>query len=155
MNLTHGLRRLAQINRNGVATGFEGRRRTWGEVAARVARAASGLRELGAAEGERVAILSLNSDLYLEAYLAAAWAGSVIVPLNVRWSAIENHDALEDCRAKVLIVDREFSGVVGQALKMTKVKPLVIDYDDQHYPADAPFPKGERIGTLDYEEFVA
>ena len=109
MNLTHGLRRLAQINRNGVATGFEGRRRTWGEVAARVARAASGLRELGAAEGERVAILSLNSDLYLEAYLAAAWAGAVIVPLNVRWSAIENHDALEDCRAKILIVDRAFA----------------------------------------------
>ncbi len=109
MNLTHGLRRLAQINRNGVATGFEGRRRTWGEVASRVARAAAGLRALGAAEGERVAILSLNSDLYLEAYLAAAWAGAVIVPLNVRWSAIENHDALEDCRAKVLIVDRTFA----------------------------------------------
>ena len=49
MNLTHGLRRLAQINRHGVATGFEGRRRTWAEVADRVARAAGGLRGLGAA----------------------------------------------------------------------------------------------------------
>ncbi|WP_339952072.1 long-chain fatty acid--CoA ligase [uncultured Albimonas sp.] len=109
MNLTHGLRRTAQINANGVATGFEGRHRTWGEVAGRVARVAGGLRELGAAEGERVAILSLNSDLYLEAYLAVAWAGAVIVPLNVRWSAIENRDALEDCRARVLIVDRAFA----------------------------------------------
>jgi fatty-acyl-CoA synthase len=34
------------------------------------------------------------------------------------------------------------------------VKPLVIDYDDPEYP-DAPYPKGERIGTLDYEAFVA
>jgi fatty-acyl-CoA synthase len=35
------------------------------------------------------------------------------------------------------------------------VKPLVIDYDDPEYPDDAPYPKGERIGDLDYEEFVA
>ncbi|MDF2233628.1 long-chain fatty acid--CoA ligase [Albimonas sp. CAU 1670] len=117
MNLTHGLRRAAQINRDAVATGFEGRYRTWGEVAERVARAAGGLRGLGAAEGERVAILSLNSDLYLEAYLAAAWAGAVIVPLNVRWSAVENRDALEDCRAKVLIVDRAFAELGAEIAK--------------------------------------
>ena len=30
----------------------------------------------------------------------------------------------------------------------------MIDYDDPDYAADAPYPKGERIGTLDYEEFV-
>ena len=38
--------------------------------------------------------------------------------------------------------------------RIAKVKPLVIDYDDPDYPADAPYPKGERIGTLDYEAFV-
>ena len=31
----------------------------------------------------------------------------------------------------------------------------MIDYDDPDYAADAPYPKGARIGTLDYEEFVA
>ena len=44
---------------------------------------------------------------------------------------------------------------MNEALALAKVKPLVIDYDDPDYPADAPYPKGERIGTLDYEEFVA
>ena len=50
--------------------------------------------------------------------------------------------------SKVLIVDREFSGVVDQeALALAKVKPLVIDYDDPDYAADAPYPKGARLGA--------
>jgi fatty-acyl-CoA synthase len=61
---------------------------------------------------------------------------------------------LDHAETKVLIVDREFSGTVRQALELASVKPLVIDYDDPEYPGDAPYPKGERIGTLDYEEFV-
>ena len=98
MNTTHGLRRALQINPNGLATVFGARRRNWREVGERVARLAAGLRSLGANPGDRVAILSLNSDRYLELYLATAWAGAVIVPLNIRWSPLENEDALRDCR---------------------------------------------------------
>ena len=86
MNVTHGLRRVLQLNPDGLATIYGDRRRTWRETAERVARLAAGLRALGAAPGERVAILALNSDRYLELYLAAAWAGAVIVPLNIRWN---------------------------------------------------------------------
>jgi long-chain acyl-CoA synthetase len=32
----------------------------------------------------------LNSNRYLELYLAVGWAGAVIVPLNIRWSVAEN-----------------------------------------------------------------
>src|SRR5690606_20492319 len=62
---------------------------------------------------------------------------------------------LDHAESRVLIVDREFSGVVAEALKLTAVRPLVIDYDDPEYPADAPYPKGARIGSLDYEALVA
>ena len=41
----------------------------------------------------------LNSGRYLELYLAVGWAGAVIVPLNIRWSLVENRDALQDCGA--------------------------------------------------------
>src|SRR5882724_6210972 len=51
----------------------------------------------------------VNSDRYLELYLAAAWAGTVIVPLNIRWSLLENEDAMRDCRATVLFVDKTFA----------------------------------------------
>jgi fatty-acyl-CoA synthase len=37
-----------------------------------------------------------------------------------------------------------------EALKLAKVKPLVIDYDDPEYSGS-----GERLGTVDYEDFVA
>ena len=37
--------------------------------------------------------------------------------------------------------------MVKEALALAKVKPLVIDYDDLDYAEDAPYPKGERIGT--------
>jgi long-chain acyl-CoA synthetase len=109
MNTTQGIRRALQINPNGLATMFGDRRRTWREIGERVSRLAAGLRALGANPGERVAVLSLNSDRYLELYLATAWAGAVIVPLNIRWSPLENEDALRDCRACVLVVDKTFA----------------------------------------------
>ena len=68
-------------------------------------------RALGANPGDRVAILSLNSDRYLELYLATGWAGAVIVPLNIRWSPLENEDAMRDCRASMLIVDKAFASI--------------------------------------------
>ena len=102
MNVTHGLRRALQINPTGLATVFGGRRRNWQEIGERVSRLAAGLRSLGVSPGDRVAMLSLNSDRYLELYLATAWAGAVIVPLNIRWSPLENEDAMRDCRAQIL-----------------------------------------------------
>src|SRR5580698_3161817 len=104
MNVTHGLRRALQINPNGLASVFGNRRRHWREIGERVPRLAAGLRSLGANPGDRVAILSQNSDRYLELYLATAWAGAVVVPLNIRWSHAETADALNDCRPKVLLI---------------------------------------------------
>lgn len=79
MNITHGLRRALQTNPNGLAIVCGDRRKNWREVGDRVARLAAGIRALGAQAGDRVAILSLNSDRYLELYLAAGWSGTVIV----------------------------------------------------------------------------
>ena len=75
MNITHGLRRVVQVNPDGLATVFGTRRRTWRETGERVARLAAGFRALGVNAGDRVAVLSLNSDRYLEVYLATGWAG--------------------------------------------------------------------------------
>jgi long-chain acyl-CoA synthetase len=120
MNITHGLRRALQINPNGLAIVFGERRKNWREVGERVARLAAAIRALGAISGDRVAVLSLNSDRYLELYLAVGWSGTVIVPLNIRWSPLENEDAMRDCRANILFVDKAFAPV-GAAL--AKVLP--------------------------------
>lgn len=134
MNITHGLRRALQVNPKKLATIDGERRRDWEEVAARVARLAGGFRALGLTDGDRIAILALNSDRYLETYLSVAWAGGVIVPLNIRWSADENTDAMRDCRAKILIVDQAFLSV-GQAIAQAIGDLTLIHADDDPTPA--------------------
>ncbi|NVN87134.1 MAG: long-chain fatty acid--CoA ligase [Rhodopseudomonas sp.] len=133
MNTTHGLRRALQIKPDGLATVYGERRRSWREVGERVARLAAGLRALGAEPGDRVAVLSLNSDRYLELFLATAWAGTVIVPLNTRWSPLENEDALRDCRANVLVVDKAFAAT-GAALAKALPELKLVYADDGDVP---------------------
>ncbi|TWS98451.1 long-chain fatty acid--CoA ligase [Reyranella sp. CPCC 100927] len=144
MNITHGLRRALQINPHGLAVVCGERRRTWGEIGERVARLAGALQALGISGGDRVAILSMNSDRYLELYLAAGWAGGVIVPLNIRWSAVENEDALRDCRATVLFVDKAFAAV-GATLAQAIPTLRLVHADDSEAPA----------GMDDYEALIA
>ena len=117
MNITHGLRRALQVNPDGLATVYGKRRRNWREIGDRVARLAAAFHALGVKAGDRVAILSMNSDRYLETYLACGWAGAVVVPLNIRWSPLENEDAMRDCRANVLLVDKAFAPVAAALTK--------------------------------------
>ncbi|MDO9363416.1 MAG: long-chain-fatty-acid--CoA ligase [Sphingopyxis sp.] len=88
---------------------FEGRVRTWGEVLDRAARIAGGLRSMGIENGDRVAVLSANSDDYLSLYLAIPWAGAVLAPLNNRWTPVENAFAIDDCEPRVLFVSDDLA----------------------------------------------
>ena len=74
MNITHGLRRALQVKSRGTATIFESRRRTWQEIGDRVSRIAGALRAHSFGRGDRIAVLMLNQDRYIECYLAASWA---------------------------------------------------------------------------------
>ena len=97
--LTQGLRRAAQTNRSGIATIFGARQRSWSEVLARVARFAGALRGLGLEPDDRVAILALNSDDYLELHYAVPWAGGALVPINTRLAPAEVRYILADSDA--------------------------------------------------------
>ncbi|WP_375413204.1 long-chain-fatty-acid--CoA ligase [uncultured Bradyrhizobium sp.] len=143
MNITQGLRRVLQINPDGIATVDGERRRTWREIGDRVARLAGGLQGLGVKQGDRVAVLMLNSDRYLELYLGIAWAGAVIVPTNIRWSQAEIEDSLHDCRASALVVDKAFAAM---GVELARAVPLKLVYaDDDVGPAEA----------QDYEKMLA
>jgi len=109
--LTQSLHRAAQQTPRLAATIFGDRVRTWAQCYDRVARLAAGLRDLGVAPGDRVAILALNSDRYHEYLYAVPWVGAVVVPLNTRWSDAEVLFSLADCQAKVVIVDDTFAGL--------------------------------------------
>ena len=116
---------------------------------------ASALAAKGIAKGDTVSVMLSNTPPMLEAHFGVPMVKAVLHSLNTRLDAAIVAFQLDHADSKVLIVDREFSGIVREALAIAKVRPLVIDFDDPEYAADAPHAKGPRIGTLDYEEFVA
>ncbi|MDB5654185.1 MAG: long-chain fatty acid--CoA ligase [Tardiphaga sp.] len=135
MNITQGLRRALQTHPEGTASIDGERRRSWREVGDRVARLAGALQRLGIGPGDRIAVLMLNSDRYLELYLGISWAGAVVVPTNTRWSAVEIADSLIDCRASALVVDSAFAAM---GVDLAKAMPLtLIHADDVAGPAEA------------------
>ena len=131
------------------------RRITYRDFWRRSLQLASALANTASARAIRSRSMLSNTPPMLEAHFGVPMTKAVLHSLNTRLDAAVIAFQLDHAETKVLIVDREFSGVVKEALALAKAKPLVIDYDDPDYAADAPYPKGERIGTLDYEEFVA
>lgn len=114
MYITQSLKRAVQINGNGIATIDGERQQTWHQFADRVARLAGAFRKLGLDQGDRIAILSLNSDRYLEVYYAIPWCGGVIVPLNTRLTVSELAYMLNDSGATCLLVDDTFVALVPE-----------------------------------------
>ena len=108
MRISSTIRRSAQVNRHGPAVRFQDRARNWTDFAGRVARLANGLVDIGVRPGERVAMLALNSDRYLEYFFAVPWAGAVFVPINTRLAPPEIEHWLTDSGASVLFIDDTF-----------------------------------------------
>jgi acyl-CoA synthetase (AMP-forming)/AMP-acid ligase II len=120
MFLAQLIKNNAQSNGNGIATIFGERQQSWAEFQGRVARLAGGLKGLGVKSEDRVAILALNSDRYLEYYFGCYWGGHVVVPMNLRWSAAENAYSLNDSGAETLFVDDAFMPMTEEILKEAK-----------------------------------
>ena len=108
MYLTQALHRAVQLHPDRIAVRFAGRQRTFVEFADRVARLAGALQQLGMQSGDRVAMLSLNSDRYLEYQMGVPWGGGVLNPCNIRWSPAEILYSLEDSGSTILLVDETF-----------------------------------------------
>jgi fatty-acyl-CoA synthase len=130
-------------------------RTTYREFWRRSIKLASALATRGIGKGDTVTVMLSNTPAMLEAHFGVPMAQAVLHSLNTRLDAAVIAFQLDHAETKALIVDREFSAVMKEALALARVKPLVIDFDDPEHPTDAPYPKGRRIGTLDYEEFVA
>jgi long-chain acyl-CoA synthetase len=144
--LTQTLKRAAQVRPRGTATICGARQRTWSESAARIARAAAGLRKLGVADADRVGILALNSDRYFEAYYAIPWAGAIMLPLNTRLTSADLEYMLNDAEASVLCLDEAFVHLLpGLRQRCPQLKHVVYLGDDRA--------AGE--GLLEWENLVA
>jgi acyl-CoA synthetase (AMP-forming)/AMP-acid ligase II len=128
------IERAARLNPAGVATRCAGRQHNWAEVKNRVARLASALQAFGLGEGDRVSILSLNSDRYYESIFAIPWAGYCVVPLNTRWALPENNYAVSDSGTRVLLFDDAFTEQAGQLLGAVEALTAAIYMGDGDCP---------------------
>jgi 3-(methylthio)propionyl---CoA ligase len=123
---------------------------TYAEFSSRCRRLASALRRHGVGRGDTVAIVAPNVPALLEAHYGVPMVGAVLNPLNYRLDARSIAFILQHGGARLLIADREFSEVVGEALRLLPHRIPVVDIDDPLYPGP-----GARLGDIDYESFLA
>ena len=112
MQLTQPIHKAARERPNDTATVFGDRRKTFAEHQHRIAKLAGALQTLGAKPNDRIAMLALNADYYVEYVFATLWAGAVINPVNTRWSLAEIAYSLVDCDTGILLVDDAFAKLV-------------------------------------------
>lgn len=123
--------------------------RNYRDFYGRAQRLASALAKRGIKRGDTVAVMLANTPAMIECHYGVPMTGGVLNTLNTRLDAAIIAFSLDHGEAKAVIIDREFSKVMKTALASAKAKPLVIDYDDPEYTGE-----GERIGALEYEEFL-
>ncbi len=130
------------------------RRYDWRTVRERSARLAAALRSFGVTRGTTVTVMLPNTPEMVEAHYAIPALNAVINTLNTRLDAPLLAWQMNHCEAAVVITDREFAPVMGEALRLLKNEhgrtPVVIDVDDSEYTGP-----GARLGTLEYEALIA
>ena len=124
--------------------------RSYNELYARARRLGSALSQVGIGPGDTVSAMLANTPEMLEAHFGVPMTGAVLHTINTRLDAKIIAFQLDHSESKLLFVDREFSGVVAEALELASVKPRVIDVDDLEFPQS-----GALLSELDYEAFIA
>jgi long-chain acyl-CoA synthetase len=84
------------------------------------------MRKLGLLPQDRIGVVALNSDRYLELYLGLPAAGYVLVPVNSRLAATEMRAILDDAGVSVLFADASYPGTAG----VGRVLTMPDDYED-------------------------
>jgi fatty-acyl-CoA synthase len=144
------LERAAEVFPERLAIAHGSLRRNYREFHARSKLLASALAKRGFVRGDTIAVMLANTPAMLECHYGVPMCGAVLNALNTRLDPAALAFMLDHGEAKALIVDREFSGVMAAALKLAKLHPLVVDYDDPEYEG-----AGERIGEIEYEALLA
>ncbi len=126
-------------------TGDGFHRETYGELAERVARVASALKEMGVKPGDRVATAAWNSYRHLELYLAVPCMGAVLHTLNIRLHPDQLGYIVNHADDQIVFVDTSIAPLWEKVQPGTRVRETVW-MDDTGTPTP---------GGLDYEDLVA
>jgi long-chain acyl-CoA synthetase len=130
--------------------------RSWPEIQASAARAAGGLRALGVAEDDSVALMLRNDFATFEVNMAAGQLGAYAVPINWHFTPEEAGYILADSRAKVLVAHADLLSQIADGIP-AGVKVLVVPTpseigDAYGVPAER---RAAPAGVQTWEAFVA
>ncbi|MDH5355045.1 MAG: acyl-CoA synthetase [Gammaproteobacteria bacterium] len=142
------LERAASVYPENIAVVHGKVRNTWSQTYARCRQMASALRGRGIQPGDTVATMLPNIPAMYEAHFGIPMAGIILHALNYRLDAEVIAFMLQHGEAKAILVDREYSAVIRDALSQFENNILVIDVDDETYAG------GEFIGEIEYEDFL-
>lgn len=143
------LRRAAEVYPDRIALVHGELRWNYAQMYERALRLASALRRHGVQAGDVVAVMLPNVPAMVESHFGVPMAGAVLCTINTRLEAETVAYILEHSEAKVIVVDRQFSGVMSAALGMVKHPIVVIDNDDRLFTG-----AGKRLGELEYEDLL-
>jgi fatty-acyl-CoA synthase len=125
-------------------------RRDWQTTYQRCRQLACALTSRGVVKGDTVTVIAANVPEMFEAHFGVPMSGAVLNTVNTRLDAEAVAFILNHAETKVLLVDVEFSEVVGRAVKMSgRDDILVVDIED------ATFDGGMRVGELTYDALLA
>ncbi len=144
------LARSAQVFPNYPAIVYGPVSYTYAEFYARARRLASALSKLGIAKNDTVSVMLPNVPAMLEAKFGVPMTGAVLHSMNTRLDAANIAFMVDHAETKVLITDTEYAGVIGEALKLTGNKPVIVDYADPVFSG-----LGSRLSEVEYEDFLA
>lgn len=143
------LERSAQVYPDRLSIIHGDTRYTWKETYTRCRRLASALKKRGIGKGDTVAIMANNCPAHIEVHYGVPMAGAVITGFNTRLDAAMLAFMLVHSQTKLLLIDKQYSAVMAEALAMLEKKPEIIDIDDPYHEG------GELLGDLDYEALLA
>ena len=84
---------------------YEHQETSYGALREQVLRAAGSLRDIGIAEGDRVAMLLADSPEFIASFVALVSLGAIAVPINLALKREDQLLILKDCGARAAIVE--------------------------------------------------
>ena len=148
------LERSAEVFGDLPAVVHGARRYDWSETRERSARLAAALRAQGIRRGATVSVMLTNTPEMIEAHYAVPALNAVLNTLNTRLDPALLAWQMQHCETEVLIADREFARVMGEALRILREAhgrtPKLIEVHDSEYAG-----AGAALGGEEYEALLA
>ena len=143
------LERAAEVYPKHIAIIHGSIKRNYRQFYKRSLQLASALSARGIIRGDTVSVILPNTPAMLESHYGVPMCGAVLHSINTRLDPETIAYQLDHSDSKALIVDREFLEVARSSLKLAKVSPILIDYNDSEHPVSSSLPN-----ATEYESFL-